>query len=297
MEYLGAFDALIEKIRALEADEIIDMGSDFSPEEQREIFEFSRIYGLEYKYIANFFDTSKLHSSLTFINQTPFVEIKSIGLSPWGRVFKRGTDIIASALGIVLLSPFFAVVAVLIKAEDPEGPVLFKNRRVGRNGEPFLLYKLRYLQWKYCVKDAYGVDEKDDEALRHEKELIRKQSERHGPLYKIADDPRKTKVGVWLEFFSIDELPQLYNVLKGDMSLVGPRPHQPREVQEYKEWQKRVLTCKPGITGMAQVHGRHKNSFDEEVRLDIFYIENWSPLLDLKIVLKTIGAVMGRKKG
>lgn len=118
--YLGGFDDLIRTIREGRADEIIDMGTDFSAEEQRQIFEFSRIYGLEYKYIANFFDTSKFNSSLTFINQTPFVEIKSIGLSPWGRVFKRFTDMVFSLAGIVVLFPFFIITAVLIKWEDPK---------------------------------------------------------------------------------------------------------------------------------------------------------------------------------
>ncbi|MDD2515796.1 MAG: sugar transferase, partial [Candidatus Gracilibacteria bacterium] len=158
----------------------------------------------------------------------------------------------------------------------------------------FNLYKFRYLKWKYCVKDSYGIKPEEDEALKLEKELITKQNARKGPLYKIKNDPRKTKIGTFIEKYSIDELPQLFNVLIGNMSLVGPRPHQPREVEQYKEHQKRVLTIKPGITGMAQINGREKNDFDKEVQLDIFYIENWSILLDLKIFFKTIGTVLKR---
>lgn len=125
------------------------------------------------------------------------------------------------------------------------------------------------------------------------KELLAK-SERIGPLFKIEDDPRITPIGKWIRRFDIDELPQLLNVLFGDMSLVGPRPHLPEEVAKYEESQKRVLTLKPGITGMAQVNGRHKNAFSDEVRLDVFYIENWQLLLDFKILFKTISVVFKR---
>ncbi|PID99805.1 MAG: hypothetical protein CSA81_14485 [Acidobacteria bacterium] len=127
-------------------------------------------------------------------------------------------------------------------------------------------------------------------------ELIKKQSIKTGPLYKIKNDPRKTKVGVFLERFSIDELPQFFNVLKGNMSLVGPRPHQPIEVEKYEEHQRRVLTIKPGITGMAQVSGRSDLKFEDEVRLDIFYIENWSLWGDIKIILRTIPAMLKKRK-
>ncbi|NVP17574.1 sugar transferase [Candidatus Gracilibacteria bacterium] len=151
------------------------------------------------------------------------------------------------------------------------------------------------MKWEYCIKDAYKKLDKDDKALKLEKELIEKNSTRNGPLYKIKNDPRKTKIGNFIERYSIDEIPQFFNLIIGNMSLVGPRPHQPREVEKYSIDQKRLLTIKPGITGMAQVNGRETNDFKKEAELDIFYIENWSMLLDLKIILKTFSVILKRK--
>lgn len=132
-------------------------------------------------------------------------------------------------------------------------------------------------------------------AEKEKEKLFAKNERKDGPLFKMENDPRITKFGKWIRKFDIDELPQLCNVLMGNMSLIGPRPHLHEEVTLYKEYQKRVLTLKPGITGMAQSHGRHENTFDEEVRLDTFYIENWSLLLDIKILIRTVGVVFARK--
>lgn len=161
-------------------------------------------------------------------------------------------DVIASAFAIVFLAPVWVAIAALIKWEDPDGPIIFKNQRVGKDGKPFTLYKFRYMYWKYCVKDAYGVKPQDDDALKFEQDLMKSnKNTRTGPIYKITrDDPRKMRIGRIIERFSIDELPQLFNVFLGSMSIVGPRPHQPREVEKYDEWHRQVLTIKPGITGM-----------------------------------------------
>ena len=133
-------------------------------------------------------------------------------------------------------------------------------------------------------------------ALKFLDDLIAKQSIKKGPLYKIKNDPRKTKFGTFIEKYSLDELPQFFNVLKGNMSLVGPRPHQPMEVEKYKDYQRRVLTIKPGITGMAQISGRSDLSFEKEVKLDIFYIENWSLWKDLRIIYRTIPTLLRRRQ-
>ena len=146
------------------------------------------------------------------------------------------------------------------------------------------------------IYSAKYIIEHNKKSLKFLEELIKKQSIKTGPLYKIKDDPRKTIFGAFLEKYSIDELPQFFNVLKGEMSLVGPRPHQPLEVEKYQDYAKRVLTIKPGITGMAQVSGRSDLTFEDEVRLDIFYIENWSLWGDVKIILKTIPALLGARK-
>ena len=133
-----------------------------------------------------------------------------------------------------------------------------------------------------------------DPAIEYEKKLIEEQNIRSWPLYKIKKDPRKTRVWAFLEKYSLDEIPQFFNVIMWDMSIVWPRPHQPREVKLYKQYQNRLLTVKPWITGMAQVNGREQNNFVKEAELDIFYIENWSFLLDLKIMLKTFAIIISR---
>ncbi len=224
----------------------------------------------------------------------PVIELTSVSISAWERIMKRIIDIVVSGVGLLILSPFFIIIGIVIKLEDPSGPVFFANRRIGQDGRVFSLYKFRYMYWKYSVKDAYGVDETKDSALKYEEKLKAKSDTRDGPLYKIANDPRKMKFGRILERLSLDELPQLYNVLIGDMSLIGPRPHQPREVELYDEEDTQVLTVKPGITGMAQVYGREKNTFKDEIMLDRHYIENYSFWLDIVIFLRTFFVVLTR---
>lgn len=260
-------------------DEILVVQSDFSREEIQQIFEYARIYGIRYRYVANSFETTKINTEISFLGKLPVIEIKNIGLTPWGRIWKRTFDIIFSITALVILSPIFLVAAILTYLQDKHNPI-YKSQRVGKNGELFQMYKFRSM-----VIDAE----------KEKKKLLDKNERKDGPLFKIENDPRITAFGKWMRKFDIDELPQLYNVLIGNMSLIGPRPHLPDEVRLYKEYQKRVLTLKPGITGMAQSHGRHENTFDDEVRLDIFYIENWSLLLDIKILFKTIGVLLERK--
>lgn len=181
--------------------------------------------------------------------------------------------------------------AIAIKFES-RGPIIFKNERVGHEGG-FNVYKFRYMKFEHCV-GAQNPNRKD--ALEFEKELIESQSVRKGPVYKIKNDPRKTRIGRIIEPLSIDELPQLFNVLLGDMSLVGPRPHQPREVEKYETWQRRTLSIKPGVTGLAQISGRSDLNFADEARLDIYYIENWSLWMDIEILFKTFFVLLkGRK--
>lgn len=275
--YLGNTEKIITAIRSGDLDEILLVQSDFSKEEIQEIFEFARIYGVRYRYIANFFETTKINTEISFLGKIPVIEIRNIGLTPWGRVYKRLFDIVFSLISLIILSPLFLIVACIV-SRDGHNP-FYRSTRVGKDGKNFQMYKFRSM-----VIDA---ELKKDI-------LIKKNERKDGPLFKMQNDPRITRFGKWIRRLDIDELPQLYNVLLGNMSLIGPRPHLPDEVSLYKEYQKRVLTLKPGITGMAQSHGRHANTFDDEVRLDTFYIENWSLILDLKILFKTVAVVLGR---
>lgn len=294
LNYVWDIEELKNLMKNRLIDEVILLDSNFTKKELYEIWDYSRIYGIRYRYVTNNFDVTKTNTEVSLLHEIPLIEIKNTPLDAWWKVWKRFFDTLVSGIAFVLLLPFFIVIAILIKIEDPSGPVIYKNRRVGQKWKEFFLYKFRYMKWKYCVKDSYGISKDQDDALKFEEQLIENSSDRTWPLYKIKNDPRKTKIGAFIEKWSIDELPQLMNVIKWEMSLVWPRPHQPREVEKYDFRENRVLTIKPWITGMAQVNWREKNTFEDEVRLDIFYIENWSLLLDLKIILKTISVVFRR---
>lgn len=191
---------------------------------------------------------------------------------------KRVLDIIGGIVGILLAGPIMAATAIAIKL-DSKGPVLFKQVRAGRNGRKFTMYKFRSM-----VVDA----EAKKAALMHLNEM-------GGPVFKIKRDPRITSVGAFIRKTSIDELPQFFNIVMGDMSMVGPRPPLPSEVEDYEAWQRRRLSVKPGLTGLWQVSGRNQVDFDEWMQLDLEYIDSWTIWLDIKILFKTIPAVLFHK--
>lgn len=194
-------------------------------------------------------------------------------------VMKRAIDIIGSFCGLVVLSILFVVIALLIKLEDPKGKVFFKQLRVGKDGKEFYMYKFRSM-----ASDA-------EERL---KELLAL-NEVSGAMFKMKDDPRVTKIGKFIRKTSVDELPQLFNVFRGDMSLVGPRPPLPREVAEYSAYDKQRLLVTPGCTGLWQVSGRSNVGFEDMVELDLQYIRERSFLYDIKIILKTVLVLFGSK--
>ncbi|MGE6375504.1 sugar transferase [Peribacillus muralis] len=192
---------------------------------------------------------------------------------------KRIIDIIGSLIGIIFLSPVFLLVAIFIKIEDPKGPVFFKQVRVGKAETEFEMYKFRSMvsDAEERLKDLLGLNEVS------------------GAMFKIKDDPRVTKIGKFIRKTSIDELPQLFNVLKGEMSLVGPRPPLLREVNEYTTYDKQRLLVTPGCTGLWQVSGRSNVGFEEMVKLDIDYISQRSLVFDFKIITKTVVVLLGSK--
>jgi exopolysaccharide biosynthesis polyprenyl glycosylphosphotransferase len=296
-QVIGQLDSahirLIKEIRGKRGiDEIILCEPSITDEEQEKLIDYCAINNIVYKYVATTLQTSNMQ--LSVLGDEPIIEVKHTPLDGWSRILKRIFDIIASLTGIILTLPIMLLTFLAIWIEDRGcGPIIYKNQRIGDNGKKIFVYKFRYMQWKYCVtKDNPQLEE----AVAFEKELIRTQSIRRGPLYKIKDDPRKTRVGKFIERFSIDELPQFFNVFCGTMSMVGPRPHQEREVEKYMEYHRRLLTIKPGITGMAQISGRSDLDFEKEYKLDLYYIENWSLWLDIQICFRTIGVLFkGRK--
>lgn len=281
-------------IRNRNIDWIISLVENTTTKWIKEIISLSRIYGIPFVYPKLLPGIWHLKQRETLFGDMPVIELTSVSISAWERIIKRMMDILISSIWLLILAPLFMVIWAIIKIEDPSGPVFFANRRIGQSGSVFSLYKFRYMYWKYSVKDAYWVDGKKDKALKYEEELKSKNDTRDGPLYKIANDPRKMKFWRIIEKISFDELPQLWNVLIWDMSLIGPRPHQPREVELYDEEDMQVLTIKPWITGMAQVYGREKNSFKEEIALDRYYIENYSIFLDIVIFFRTFIVVTSR---
>ncbi len=251
----------------------------------------AKIYGISLTYprISHHIPLSASRES--WIGAIPMIELRPVAITAWWRIMKRWADIIISSLLIIILIPVFLIVSLGIWINDRSGPIIYRNRRIGQHGEIFALYKFRYMYWQYCTKEEYGIS---DEAMAYEEELKKENNSRVWPLYKIENDPRRMWFGRIIERLSIDELPQLWNVLKWDMSLIGPRPHQPREIELYDESDKQVLTIKPGITGMAQVYGRDKNTFREEITLDTYYIEHYSAALDMAILLRTLLVVIQR---
>ena len=294
-EVIGHLESIdlerIKRVRQIRGiDEIIECTPGIQRSKLLRLKEYCIRHRIVFKYLPTMLQASNFEVGI-FLGE-PVIEIKNTSLDGWGKIIKRFFDIIGAVLGIIIFGiPMFG--AALISWLTEGRPIIFRNERVGHKGK-FDLYKFRYMKNKYCHGKQYS-DEHNEKALKFLEKLIKKQSIKTGPLYKIKDDPRKTKFGAFLEKYSIDELPQFFNVLKGEMSLVGPRPHQPLEVEKYQDYAKRVLTIKPGITGMAQVSGRSDLSFDDEVRLDIFYIENWSLWGDVKIILKTIPALLGSR--
>lgn len=191
---------------------------------------------------------------------------------------KRLIDIICSFVGILVLSPLFIIIAIIIKFTS-KGPVFFSQKRVGRNGKEFDMYKFRSM-----VVNAEELKEK-----------LAAQNEMSGPMFKMKDDPRVTKVGKFIRKTSIDELPQLWNILKGDMSLVGPRPSLPKEVAQFDEWMYKRLEVKPGLTCYWQVSGRNNIDFEDWMKLDIRYVEEKNLWIDIKLICKTVFVLFGDK--
>ncbi len=251
-------------------EEIILADPNWPREKFLELVDFCEENRLVFKFIPNIFQTLTVNTSIETLGDLPVVELKRTALDGWGRIIKRLIDLVGAGLGLFLLSPFLALVAFAVKWGS-SGPVLVKLKRVSQ-GQEFNLYKFRSMveRAEDLKKFLWTYNERED-----------------GPLFKMKDDPRITKLGRFLRKYRIDELPQLINVYQGEMSLIGPRPHQPDEIAQYQRHHKKVLAVKAGMTGFAQVEGSSNLPFEEEVKLDTYYVENWSLLMDLKIFLKT----------
>ncbi len=281
---IGTLSQLEYIIKNKKVDEIIQTKPLSSESKNEEILRLCELYHVSYRFVPNLMEVQRSNIEINTVSTIPIISLKPTALDGWGKVYKRAFDVTASAFGLIILSPILLAVAIVIKI-DSKGPILFTKldngsavKRVGKHGKLFKFYKFRSMKPK---TDNLRYTELADQNIRTD-----------GPLVKIENDPRITRMGKFIRKTSLDELPQLWSVLIGTMSLVGPRAHLPEEVKKYENRHRFVLTIKPGITGLPQVSGRSDLNFEEEVRLDRYYIENWSLWFDIKIIFRTVFTIL-----
>jgi exopolysaccharide biosynthesis polyprenyl glycosylphosphotransferase len=275
--YLGGTDQVLEAVRASNASGVIVATTDLDLDTANRLVRDLTREGVYVEMSSSMRDIAARRVTIRPLGRYPVMAIEPVTHTGWRAMFKRSFDVIFSTIALIALSPILLVSAIAIRVKSGRG-VLFHQTRVGRNGQPFTLYKLRTM-----VNNA-------EDMLPD----LLDQNEAAGPMFKMAEDPRVTRVGRFLRKTSIDELPQLLNVIKGDMSLVGPRPAMPHEALQWNDDLRERLRVQPGITGNWQVNGRFTASLEDYQRLDLYYVDNWSVVTDLVILLKTIPAVVKR---
>jgi exopolysaccharide biosynthesis polyprenyl glycosylphosphotransferase len=276
---LGTPDELERVIRQERIAQVVIALPSASHEAIMRIVNHCRRDGVQFRFVPDLYEVSLGRLDIDTVSGIPLMGMKERGIHGLKFLTKRAIDVTLSLAILILFSWFFLPLALLIWIEDRGGSPLYGQIRVGRGGKHFKMQKFRSMR--------PGADQQLSSLLEY--------NEAEGPIFKMRDDPRRTRVGAFIRRWSIDELPQLWNVVKGEMSLVGPRPATPHEVAQYEEWQLHRLDTLPGITGLWQVSGRSELGFSEQVLMDITYIENWSIGLDLRILLRTIPAVLSGK--
>jgi exopolysaccharide biosynthesis polyprenyl glycosylphosphotransferase len=269
-DVVGTLETLFQHARKHFVDEIF-FTTPCEREVVQNVLDQARVHGVDLRVVPDMYDGLAWNSPIEYIGQFPTIPLHCGHVPEIGLLLKRAVDILFSSVALIVLSPVLLAVAIAIKL-DSRGPIFYSSERIGKKGRVFHCTKFRTM-----VRDA----EKRRADVMH-------MNERDGVLFKISNDPRITNVGRFLRKYSLDELPQFYNVLRGDMSIVGPRPPLASEVQEYKLSHLRRLDVTPGITGLWQVQARQDPSFDSYISLDVSYIDNWSIWLDLKIIVRTV---------
>lgn len=274
-------------------DQLLQADSGLTQDEIIELVTYATNRQISYRFVPNQLGLYATNTSFSNVAGIPILEIRLTPLDGWGRIIKRIFDVIGSTIGLILLSPIFLAIAIAIKLSDP-GPVFFRHRRLSRTGGEIFIYKFRSMKQQYCddTIDPKFKGKTPAEIFiilgRHD---LAEEFERD---QKVENDPRVSRIGSFLRRTSLDELPQLINAWRGDLSLVGPRPIIPAELERYGDQSASFLALKPGITGLWQTSGRSDIGYDERVKLDIYYVENWSLWLDFKIILSTIRVVLSR---
>jgi len=272
-EVVGSLDSLFQHARSLFVDEIF-FTSPCERDQVQNVLDQARIHGVDLRVVPDMYNGLAWNSPIEYIGQFPTIPLHCGHVPELGLLFKRVFDVVFSVVALLLMAPLLIVIAIAVKLDSP-GPAFYKSERIGKKGRVF-----------HCIKFRTMV--RDADARRAD---VMHMNERDDVLFKISNDPRITRLGHFLRKYSFDELPQFFNVLMGEMSIVGPRPPIACEVKEYKLNHLRRLDVMPGITGLWQVQGRQDPSFASYVSLDVTYIDNWSIWLDFKIILRTVGVV------
>lgn len=286
VEHFTSFETALEKIKELRVTTIIQTDLYDSAERNQQILGAAQINHISYSFIPGEPEFYAGKNTVDVFLGYPMISVSQTPLIGWGAMAKVVFDVVVSFVLLILLSPVFLIVIILQKILNP-GPVLYVSKRLSRFSQPVNLYKFRSMSAKYGKKDG---------ALEFEEMGRPDLAEEYRTHHKVANDPRVTRFGNFLRKTSLDELPQLINVLKGDLSLVGPRPILPQEVNFSRHRTALLHSVKSGVTGLWQVSGRSNLSFDERIELELFYAQNWSFWLDIKILFKTL-AVVVRKRG
>jgi exopolysaccharide biosynthesis polyprenyl glycosylphosphotransferase len=282
----------LEEISALRpaVEEILQADSALPPDEVLELINYANSHHISYRFVPNQFGLFATNSKILNLGGEQVIEIQRTPLEGWGRILKRLFDCLGAGLALIIFSPVFLAIIIAIKLTD-RGPSIYRHRRLSRSGNYVNVFKFRSMYSKYST----GPGHKYKTAVEVFTELGRDDLVKEFKLHqKVANDPRVTPVGRWLRRTSLDELPQLMNVLKGDMSMVGPRPILEEELPRYGKSSAVFLSLKPGLTGLWQISGRSDIGYDDRVKLDIYYVEHWSLWLDIKILIKTISTVLQR---
>lgn len=274
--YLGDLSRIATVVAEQDIDEVMIALPPTSHQQVTQVIEKCRERDVYFTFVPDLVELKLDQVRINEVAGLALIEIKDARISGLNYALKRAMDVVFATAVLTLAAPIMVLIAIAIKLDSP-GPVFFGQERVGKNGRRFILYKFRSM----C-----------QDAERQKEELMRAAGEENGLLFKLKDDPRVTRVGKFLRRTSLDELPQFINVLVGDMSVVGPRPQVPSEVAAYEDWHYQRLLVTPGLTGLWQVNGRSDLTFDEMVKLDLYYAEHWSPWLDIKLILRTIPAVL-----
>jgi exopolysaccharide biosynthesis polyprenyl glycosylphosphotransferase len=282
-------EGLLEIAQEHRLDEVILVLTQLNKKQLSDLVGAAELADIQIKAVPEMFGLPPRKVQLGSVGPLPVLELLQEPLSGPGRAVKRAMDVAIASILLIVASPILAIVAIAVKVSS-DGPVIFKQVRVGMDGRPFQFLKFRTM---YVNQDPRIHEEYIATAITSEEG----EAPQEGGIFKLANDPRITPVGRWLRRFSLDELPQLMNVLRGEMSLVGPRPSLPFEVAMYEDWHRWRLEVRPGMTGLWQVSGRSLIRFEDMVRLDIEYIERWSPLRDLLILARTVPALFRGETG